>query len=47
METRTEIRYSNILVGWRRYINNHFVGYIWDDIAYRYYEMFVAARKLC
>lgn len=46
-EERKEIRYDGILVGWRQYINGGFVGYTWDELAYRHYEMFIAKRKLC
>lgn len=47
METRQAIVYSGITVGWRRYYNGAFLGYVWDNAAYRHYEMFVAKRKLC
>ena len=45
-ETKQEIRYDDTLVGWRRYRNGQFIGYTWDEIAYQYYEMFVARRKI-
>ena len=47
MKTRIEpIIYDRIEVGCRKYVGDRFVGYVWDEIAYRHYEMFVAKRKL-
>ena len=48
MSTRLEpIVYGGIEVGRRKYVGNRFIGYVWDEIAYQYYEMFIAKRKLC
>jgi hypothetical protein len=45
-EHTTEIRYDGILVGYRRYEGDTFVGYTWLDENYEHYEIFCAKRKL-
>ena len=43
---RTEIIYDGIVVGYRTYKNNSFVGYIWLEKNYQIYEMYIAKQKL-
>lgn len=45
--TKQAIYYDCVLVGYRIYNHDHFIGYEWNEENYAYYEMFVAKRKLC
>ena len=44
---RTKIIYDGIVVGYRHYIDNKFIGYTWIKANYDLYEMFIGRRKLC